>query len=111
MCQCVDSCIVPPRHTTAVLRPDVPMTDWRRRFRHRPDQEAARSHPTLQPFGPPACHMDMRDLRLAFRTLVRTPFVTSIAVLSLALGIGANAAIYSTFDRMLLAPLPVREPT
>lgn len=41
--------------------------------------------------------MDMRDLRLAFRTLVRTPFVTSIAVLSLALGIGANTASYSTF--------------
>jgi predicted permease len=53
----------------------------------------------------------MRDLRLAFRTLVRTPFVTSIAVLSLALGIGANAAIYSTFHRMLLAPLPVRAPS
>jgi putative ABC transport system permease protein len=53
----------------------------------------------------------VRDLRLAFRTLLRTPFVTSIAVLSLALGIGANAAIYSTFHRMLLAALPVREPS
>ncbi len=52
----------------------------------------------------------MRNLTLAFRSLARTPFVTAIAVLSLALGIGANAAIYSLFDQMLLRPLPVLEP-
>ena len=52
----------------------------------------------------------MRQLRLAFRTLFRTPFVTVIAILSLALGIGANAAIYSLFDQILLRPLPVNEP-
>ncbi|MBC8089511.1 MAG: ABC transporter permease [Phycisphaerae bacterium] len=52
----------------------------------------------------------MRQLKLALRTLFRTPFVTVIAILSLALGIGANAAIYSMFDQMLLRPLPVAEP-
>jgi len=52
----------------------------------------------------------MRSLRLAFRTLFRTPFVTTIAVLSLGLGIGANAAIFSLFDQILLRPLPVRAP-
>ena len=52
----------------------------------------------------------MRDLRLAFRTLFRTPFVTLVAVASLALGIGANAGIFSLFDQMLLAPLPVSHP-
>ena len=52
----------------------------------------------------------MRNLKLAFRTLLKTPFVTAIAILSLALGIGANAAIFSLFDQMLLRPLPVREP-
>ena len=52
----------------------------------------------------------MPNLRLAFRTLFRTPFVTTIALLSLALGIGANAAIYSLFNRMLLQPLPVAQP-
>jgi predicted permease len=52
----------------------------------------------------------MRNLRLAFRTLFRTPFVTVVAILSLALGIGANAAIYSLFNEMLLAPLPVSHP-
>ena len=51
----------------------------------------------------------MRNLRLAFRTLRATPFVTAVAVLSLALGIGANAAIFSLIDQMLLRPLPVRE--
>lgn len=52
----------------------------------------------------------MFNLRLAFRTLFKTPFVTIVAVLSLALGIGANAAIFSLFDQMLLRPLPVRAP-
>ena len=52
----------------------------------------------------------MANLKLAFRSLVRTPFITVVAVLSLALGIGANVAIFSLFDRMLLRPLPVAEP-
>jgi predicted permease len=52
----------------------------------------------------------MRNLRLAFRTLFKTPFVTIVAVLSLALGIGANAAIYSLFNQLLLRPLPVSQP-
>lgn len=52
----------------------------------------------------------MRNLKLAFRTLAKTPFVTLVAVLSLALGIGANAAIFSLFDEILLQPLPVSQP-
>ncbi|MDE3215677.1 MAG: ABC transporter permease, partial [Gemmatimonadota bacterium] len=52
----------------------------------------------------------MHRLRLAFRTLFKTPFVTTVAVLSLALGIGANAAIYSIFNEMLRQPLPVPHP-
>lgn len=52
----------------------------------------------------------MFNLRLAFRTLFKTPFVTTVAVLSLALGIGANAAIYSVFHEMLRQPLPVPHP-
>ncbi|MEE2847392.1 MAG: hypothetical protein VX956_13045 [Gemmatimonadota bacterium] len=39
----------------------------------------------------------MNGLKLAMRTLVKTPFITGIAILSLALGIGANAAIYSAW--------------
>ena len=52
----------------------------------------------------------MRNLKLAFRTLFKTPFVTTVAILSLALGIGANAAIYSLFNEILLEPLPVPHP-
>ena len=52
----------------------------------------------------------MRNVRLALRTLLRTPFVTGVAVLSLALGIGANTAIFSLTDQVLLRPLPVPAP-
>ena len=52
----------------------------------------------------------MRRLELPFRTLFRTPFVTIVAIMSLGLGIGANAGIYSLFNEMLLAPLPVAHP-
>lgn len=52
----------------------------------------------------------MVNLKLALRSLTKTPFVTGVAVVSLALGIGANAAIFSLFDQMLLRPLPVPEP-
>src|SRR5262245_19740125 len=49
----------------------------------------------------------MRNIKLALRTLARTPFVTTVAVLSLGLGIGANSAIYSIFYRMVRQELPV----
>ena len=52
----------------------------------------------------------MSNLKFAFRTLFNTPFVTIVAIVSLALGIGANAAIFSLFNQMLLQPLPVAEP-
>jgi predicted permease len=52
----------------------------------------------------------MTNIKLALRTLFKTPFVTTVAIASLALGIGANAAIYSLFDQMLLRPLPVAAP-
>ena len=52
----------------------------------------------------------MQDLRLAVRALRATPVVTAVAVLSLGLGIGANTAIFSLVNALLLRPLPVTDP-
>jgi predicted permease len=52
----------------------------------------------------------LQDLRYAIRALMRRPLVTSVAVVSLALGIGVNTAIFSGFDRLLLRRLPVPSP-
>jgi predicted permease len=52
----------------------------------------------------------MSNLKLAVRRLAKTPFVTAIAILSLGLGIGANAAIFSLFNQTLLQALPVAAP-
>ena len=52
----------------------------------------------------------MTNIRLALRMLVKTPVVTSVAVVSLALGIGSNAAIFSLYSQFLLRPVPVAEP-
>ncbi len=50
-----------------------------------------------------------KDLRYGYRTLLRNPAFTAVAILSLALGIGANTAIFSFIDSILLRDLPVRD--
>jgi len=52
----------------------------------------------------------LKDLRLGFRMVVKDPGFTSVTVLSLALGIGANTAIFTLIDAVMLRMLPVNHP-
>lgn len=52
----------------------------------------------------------VQDLRYALRTMINNRAFTALAALSLALGIGANTAIYSFMDAILLRSLPVSDP-
>ena len=52
----------------------------------------------------------LQDAAYGFRSMLRTPAVTLVALISLALGIGANTAIYSFVDAVMLRSLPVKDP-
>jgi putative ABC transport system permease protein len=51
-----------------------------------------------------------QDFRFALRSLARSPIFAMVAILSLGLGIGANTAIFSLLDQLLLRMLPIKDP-
>src|SRR5262249_41137628 len=76
--------------------------------RCRPAPRAAR--PELAAKGHLMTGAILHDCRDAFRALRGTPLVAAVAILSLALGVGANTALFSILNGLVLKPLPVREP-
>jgi predicted permease len=60
--------------------------------------------------GLPGLEAGIRDLRYSVRALAKCPMLTAIAILSIGLGIGANATIFSIVSRFLLRPAPVGDP-
>ena len=100
-------------HARDLIRSGVPAAEARRRARLRFGSVEGAKDGCRQARGlrlaDEAGHV-MTNIRLALRMLLKTPVVTGVAVLSLALGIGSNTAIFSLYSQLVLRPLPVADP-
>jgi predicted permease len=90
--------------------PGVSAADARRAARRAFGNLAIAMEDTREAWGSMWIHRLLQDLRYAGRLMRRSPVVTLVVVLSLALGIGANGAIFNAVDALMLRPLPVADP-
>ena len=90
--------------------PNVSAEDARRAARRAFGNLAIAMEDTREAWGSMWIHRLLQDLRYASRLMRRSPVVTLVVVLSLALGIGANGAIFGAVDALMLRPLPVADP-
>jgi putative ABC transport system permease protein len=88
------------------MPPDAAAREAARRFGHRPTMKERTRDMDIATW----LESLLADVRYAFRSLRAAPGFTLVAVLSLALGIGANTAIFSLIDTLILKALPVAEP-